>query len=361
MKKHAVGAGYREKAGISLAAILLCLTVFLTGIPTLGQSQPADVPERGGLADLLGGINLEALLEAAGSDSSAPSAAGSSGSSSAAVDLLMGLLGISGRKISDCKISAVADQTYTGKPVTPLPVITYEGTRLKKNTDYTVRYSNNTKVGTAKCIITGKGNYEGSKTVSFRIVRKTSGTDSGGSSAGKGTSKTKTAKFTVRISVSSIIYNGKEKKPTVKVTAGKKSVPKTQYTVSYKNNKNVGKATVIVKGKGEYKGYQGETVFKIELKKTSLKNASSSVKGEIKAGWTSDSQADGYQLEACTNKAFSASVKKLTVKPGSKTTGIFTDLKPGKKYYVRIRSFKKVGNTNWYSEWSTPRQVTVKE
>lgn len=363
------------------------------------SSDTSEPLTRAGLGDLLGGLDLGSLLEAVGSDSSTSSSSaggttgtgtdssGSTGSSlgsgaaSAAMDILMGLLGVSGRKISDCKISAIADQKYTGKPITPLPVITCNGTRLKKNTDYTVRYSDNTKIGTAKCIITGKGNYEGQKTVSFKIVSKSSKAGkSGGSSSKTGksgdsssktgksgssssqadNSGTRSAKFTVKLSATTYTYNGTAKKPTVKVTAGKKTVPKTQYTVTYKNNKNVGKATVTVKGKGDYKGYQGEATFKIELKKTALKSASSPAAGEIKAGWTADTQADSYQLQACTNKSFSSGVKKLTVKPGNKTTGSFTGLTTGKKYYVRIRSCKKVGSTNWYSTWSAARQVTVK-
>lgn len=45
---------------------------------------------------------------------------------------------------------------------------------MKNGTDYTVSYSNNTKVGTAKVTITGKGNYTGSvsKTYSIKITSR---------------------------------------------------------------------------------------------------------------------------------------------------------------------------------------------
>ena len=49
--------------------------------------------------------------------------------------------------------------------------ILYDGKTLKKGTDYTVKYLNNTKVGTATVTVTGKGNYTGSVApLTFKIV-----------------------------------------------------------------------------------------------------------------------------------------------------------------------------------------------
>ena len=66
-------------------------------------------------------------------------------------------------------------------------------------------------------------------------------------------------------------YTGKAIKPAVTVKLGKKTLKKgTDYTVTYKNNKAVGKATVTVKGKGSYTGTITKT-FKINPKKSSIK------------------------------------------------------------------------------------------
>lgn len=62
-------------------------------------------------------------------------------------------------------------------------------------------------------------------------------------------------------------YNGKSKTPDVTVMSGSKELSKGKdYTVSYKNNKNIGKATVIVRGRGNYTGKITKT-FTIKAKK----------------------------------------------------------------------------------------------
>ncbi|MER2142670.1 MAG: hypothetical protein ABS888_02660, partial [Eubacteriales bacterium] len=82
-------------------------------------------------------------------------------------------------------VDAIADQTYTGKEITPEVTVRYGTMTLKKDTDYTAKYENNTEVGTAKVTITGKGNFTGARETTFAI-KKTS--DSGGGSSGGGSS-----------------------------------------------------------------------------------------------------------------------------------------------------------------------------
>ena len=82
-------------------------------------------------------------------------------------------------------VDAIADQTYTGKEITPEVTVRYGTMTLKKDTDFTVKYENNTEVGTAKVTLTGKGNFTGTREVTFAI-KKTS--DSGGGSSGGGSS-----------------------------------------------------------------------------------------------------------------------------------------------------------------------------
>lgn len=75
-------------------------------------------------------------------------------------------------KIADVSVSSVSNKTYTGKAIKPSVTVTHNGNRLAEDVDYTVSYKNNTKIGTAKVTIKGKGNYTGSKTVKFKIVPK---------------------------------------------------------------------------------------------------------------------------------------------------------------------------------------------
>ena len=67
-------------------------------------------------------------------------------------------------------INSIPDQAYTGSEVRPALTVKDDGATLTLNKDYTVAYSNNINVGTATATITGKGNYTGKKSVSFKIV-----------------------------------------------------------------------------------------------------------------------------------------------------------------------------------------------
>ncbi len=64
---------------------------------------------------------------------------------------------------------STSSYTYNGKTKTPNVTVKLSGKTLKKNTDYTVKYSNNKAVGKATAKITFKGNYKGTKTLTFKI------------------------------------------------------------------------------------------------------------------------------------------------------------------------------------------------
>jgi gliding motility-associated-like protein len=70
---------------------------------------------------------------------------------------------------SSLTIDPIASQTYTGSALTPSIVVKDGSTTLTLGTHYTVAYSNNTNVGTASVMITGMGNYTGTKTGTFSI------------------------------------------------------------------------------------------------------------------------------------------------------------------------------------------------
>ncbi len=73
--------------------------------------------------------------------------------------------------ISKASVAKVANQAWTGKAVKPSPKVTLGGKRLKKGTDYTLSYANNTKAGTATITVRGKGSYVGTKKITFKIVK----------------------------------------------------------------------------------------------------------------------------------------------------------------------------------------------
>ena len=74
------------------------------------------------------------------------------------------------KDLSGAKVAAVSRQSFTGKAIKPAPAVTLSGTALKNGTDYKLSYKDNKAVGTATITVTGKNNYQGTVTKTFRIT-----------------------------------------------------------------------------------------------------------------------------------------------------------------------------------------------
>ncbi|MGN1348684.1 MAG: fibronectin type III domain-containing protein [Acutalibacteraceae bacterium] len=163
------------------------------------------------------------------------------------------------------------------------------------------------------------------------------------------------------LSYTSKTYTGKALKPSVTVKDSKgKVIKSSNYTVKYTNNKNVGKAVVTVTFKGNYKGSL-KASFKINPKATAMSKVTPSSKS-FTASWKKQtSQTTGYQLQYSTSSKFtSKTTKTVTVKSAKALTYKVTKLKANTKYYVRVRTYKTVGKTNYYSSWSKALTVRTK-
>ena len=228
---------------------------------------------------------------------------------------------------------------YDGKAKTPSVTVKVGGKTLKKDTDYTVSYSNNTKVGTAKVTITGKGNYTGSVSKTYSIKNNFKKATVSGISTKAFTGKNITQSITVK-------YNGKTLKNG------------TDYTVSYSSNKNIGTATVKIAGKGSYTGTITKT-FKINPAKQEIQKLTAKSKAFF-VDWAQKGSATGYEIQYATNSKFT-SAKKVTItnKKTDKTT--VSKLSGKKKYYVRVRSYTTVKGTKYYGAWSASKSVTTKK
>ena len=135
-------------------------------------------------------------------------------------------------------------------------------------------------------------------------------------------------------------YTGKALKPSPTVKLNKKTLKKgTDYTVTYKNNKKVGKATVTIKGKGNYTGTITKT-FKINPKNTTVKKLTSPKTKQLKVTYKKVSGVTGYQVTYSTSKKFTKSTTKTaTIKGVSKLSKTVKSLKKGKTYYVKVRTY----------------------
>ena len=228
---------------------------------------------------------------------------------------------------------------YDGKAKKPGVTVKLNGKTLKNGTDYTVSYSNNTKVGTATVKITGKGNYTGSVSKTFKIKNNFKKATVSGISTKAFTGKNITQSITVK-------YNGKTLKNG------------TDYTVSCSNNKSIGTATVKIAGKGSYTGTITKT-FKINPAKQEIQKLTAKSKAFF-VDWAQKGSATGYEIQYATNSKFT-SAKKVTITNNKTDTKTISKLSGKKKYYVRVRSYTTVKGTKYYGAWSASKSVTTKK
>lgn len=176
---------------------------------------------------------------------------------------------------------------YTSNEITPELTVTVGGTTLTKNVDYTLQYSDNTNAGTASAVITGMGNYEGTKTVTFDIAAANiSAAVSNGS---------------IKV-VKNKTYAGQT--PSVALTSTEFSnlTKGVDYTVTATNYSKVGinSANITITGLGNYTGTVSSkmTVYpkKVTGVKTTARDSSS-----FTISWTSqkDLGVTGYKVYTC--------------------------------------------------------------
>lgn len=231
----------------------------------------------------------------------------------------------------------IADQTYTGNEITPDIVIP----GLKAGEDYYMYYEDNQYPGVATVTIYGTGYYKGTATIHFKIIKKTE-------------------KFVsnVKLNRTSYTYTGKTIRPSVTVTVNGKKIGASAYKLYYKNNKNSGIGTVQVRGTGKYSRINKTITFKILPPKTLLTGLKKANRSFI-ASWKKNIQATGYQIQYAADSRFTKERKTVTVGKQSATRYKISGLKNKKTYYVRIRSYKRVGKKILYSSWSTVKKIRV--
>lgn len=135
-------------------------------------------------------------------------------------------------------VDATQTYTYTGSAIEPNVTVTLAvgGEALDTETDYTVAYTNNTNAATSNdstaptVTVTGKGNYTGTATAKFDIV------------------KADLSNVTIA-PIDSIVFTGSPIEPALTVTFNELAVSDEDYEVAYSNNTEVGEATVTLTSK----------------------------------------------------------------------------------------------------------------
>lgn len=166
----------------------------------------------------------------------------------------------------------------------PVPALTWKGKKLRNKTDFTVSYPDENKsgayqtAGSYTVAVTGTGNYTGTKNLTFTITNKTLLTKAKVTAKSKdytGSAVTLSAEdITVKIGKDTLTYGA-------------------DYTLSYRNNTQAGKATVIVTGTGD--SYAGSREVAFQIKGESL--AKAQITGVVDKTYTGTAQTQDIQVQ----------------------------------------------------------------
>ena len=227
--------------------------------------------------------------------------------------------------------------SYTGKAIKNNFYLKDGSEELEAGKDYKATYSNNKKLGKATITIKGAGNYKGTKKVSYTIVKRS------------------VKSLTYRYKKTKV-YNGKPKTASVVVKNGSvKLVKDKDYTIKYKNNTNLGTATVTIRGKGNYKG---KKVLHFQIvpskpKITKVTKKKKSFRLQLSAGKI----AKGYIVYVSTASSFA---KKKTQQYS--TTGNHFGMQGLVKgtYYVRAKCYGVKKGKTYKSSYSKVRKIKIK-
>ena len=239
---------------------------------------------------------------------------------------------------------------YTGKEIRPTVTVTYNGQQLIEGPDYRLVYRNNTNAGKASVYIKGIGKYSGTETKTFTI-KKLANTITAKNFAKTYSTKAQVIGLGVKIKNGTPTYKSNNKSVTVS-KAGKVTV----------KAKFIGKATITITApeKTNYSKQIKKITITVNPTKTALASVTSPSAGKMTVKWKKNAVGAGYLFQYSTSSKF-ASPKTVWITNNTTLTKTIGSLVKGKKYYVRIRTYKTVGKTKFYSAWSAAKAVTVKK
>lgn len=138
--------------------------------------------------------------------------------------------------IQNDMVSEIPEMIFNGGALEPNPEVSFNGTTLVKDVDYTLTYANNTDIGTGVVTITGIGHFEGEVTRHFLI-------------------RTKSMEMSFVSAIADQEYTGTAIEPNIVLTHNDKVLKENvDYRITFSNNIEVGQATVTIKGRGNYVG-----------------------------------------------------------------------------------------------------------
>ncbi|WP_162300642.1 fibronectin type III domain-containing protein [Anaerosacchariphilus polymeriproducens] len=260
--------------------------------------------------------------------------------------------------IADIVISNIPNQIFTGKAITPVPVVSIENKTLVNNIDYTLSYMNNLQPGKATITVTGIGNYAGSKTVDFYImpaapsrfkVRKTT------------ESSVKLTWNKVNNATGYIIYRYNQKSKSyrvMKIISNKNITAFTHKKAASYTSYRYKIASYIEISNHKYIGTQSRSINgKTKLGRVNFRSAIGT-NTTAKLHWDKEKSARGYMVYMSTskNKGYH---KIATVKAGT-TRHTIENLNSGSTYYFKIRAYVKANKSKRYGAYSKVKKVNTR-
>lgn len=175
---------------------------------------------------------------------------------------------------------------YEGKAIKGNETVKDGKEVLDSGKDYKASYQNNKNLGKATITIKGIGNYKGTKKVSYTIVKR---------SVRSATCHYKKTRS----------YTGRWVKPNVTLKVGKVKLKKNRdYTLVYRNNLQIGKASVVIRGMGNFTGKKTIT-FKIVPQTPKIQKLKKNKKSFV-ITYSSGKMVHGYRMEVSTASSFAA-------------------------------------------------------
>ena len=239
-------------------------------------------------------------------------------------------------------------------------VIIYDRTGAEIDvSQYTLKFEKNTASGRASVKAVFSDDYMGTLTTYFNIMPKgTSVRTLANSTAGVSITWNKAADGT-----GYYIYRSTNGGAYVQIAAINK-LTTTRYTdktakangarYSYKVGVYRKNGSIIIKSSSS----APKTIYYVTA--PTCRSAANSAAGSIKVNYTGNTKATGYQIQYALNTKFTGA-KTVTAAGYKTTTKVITKLQKNKKYYVRVRGYKKVKGVVYYSAWSTAKSAVVKK
>lgn len=255
------------------------------------------------------------------------------------------------KNINRCSVNKIANVSYNKKSHSP-SVVVRDGTKvLAKNIDYTVSYSNNTKIGTAVITIKGIGNYSGTKKVKFSIVSA----PITGLRTSSVTNTSVKLSWTKKSNITGYqVYTNNARTRIAQSKNTSVTIKNLKAGTTYKYKVR----TYTVIGKKTYYGAFKTITFATKPTTPTI-TVSSSTKGRAKISWKRISGATGYEVYAATSQK--GSYKRIAmILKGTTVSYTNKSLRSGRTYYYKVRAYRTVNGKKVYSSYSKVKSVVVK-